>query len=42
VRDTFERRFTATVMARHYLQLYWRLSGASRAPVRHRRLGLVR
>jgi glycosyltransferase involved in cell wall biosynthesis len=42
VRDAFERRFTARVMARHYLQLYWRLSGVTRAPVRHRRLGLVR
>ena len=42
VRDAFERRFTATVMARNYLQLYWRLSGVTRAPVRHRRLGLVR
>jgi hypothetical protein len=29
-------------MARHYLQLYWRLSGVTRAPVRHRRRGLVR
>ena len=42
VRDAFERRFTATVMARNYLQLYWRLSGVTGAPVRQRRLGLVR
>ena len=25
VRDVFEERFTATVMARNYLRLYWRL-----------------
>ena len=27
VRGVFERRFTATVMARNYLRLYWRLYG---------------
>ena len=27
VRDVFEQRFTATVMARNYLRLYWRLCG---------------
>ena len=26
VRDVFEQRFTATVMARNYLRLYWRLN----------------
>ena len=31
VRNVFEHRFTATVMARNYLRLYWRLyAGASR------------
>jgi glycosyltransferase involved in cell wall biosynthesis len=42
VRDVFERRFTATVMARNYLRLYWRLyAGANRAGIAPRRLGLV-
>ena len=29
VRDVFEQRFTATVMARNYLRLYWRLYAGS-------------
>ena len=28
VRTVFEERFTADVMARNYLRLYWRLCGA--------------
>ena len=35
VRDVFEQRFTATVMARNYLRLYWRLCAGTR------RLGTV-
>ena len=42
VRDTFEQRFTATVMARNYLRLYWRLcAGINRTGAAPRRLGLV-
>ena len=41
VRDVFERRFTATVMARNYLRLYWRLyAGANKAGIAPRRLDL--
>ena len=36
VRAAFERRFTAGVMAREYLQLYRQLVGASRGPARGR------
>jgi glycosyltransferase involved in cell wall biosynthesis len=36
VRGVFEERFTADVMARNYLRLYWRLCGAAAtADVRH-------
>jgi glycosyltransferase involved in cell wall biosynthesis len=42
VRGVFERRFTADVMARNYLRLYWRLAGAGRAPRGYHRLGLAR
>jgi hypothetical protein len=39
----FEQRFTATVMARNYLRLYWRLyAGIHRVAMPRRRLGLVR
>ena len=31
VRQVFEKRFTANVMARNYLRLYWRLCGAAGA-----------
>ena len=31
VRQVFEERFTANVMARNYLRLYWRLCGAAGA-----------
>jgi glycosyltransferase involved in cell wall biosynthesis len=42
VRDVFERRFTANVMARNYLQLYWRLyADTNRAGAARRELGLV-
>ena len=40
VRDVFEQRFTATVMARNYLRLYWRLC-INRVVTPRRRLGLV-
>jgi glycosyltransferase involved in cell wall biosynthesis len=37
VRKTFQERFTADVMARNYLRLYWRLcAAAGRADVRRR------
>jgi glycosyltransferase involved in cell wall biosynthesis len=37
VRRVFQERFTADVMARNYLRLYWRLCGAaSRDVIRHR------
>jgi hypothetical protein len=29
VRSMFQERFTANVMARNYLRLYWRLCGAA-------------
>jgi glycosyltransferase involved in cell wall biosynthesis len=32
VRGVFEKRFSANVMARKYLQLYWRLCAAARIP----------
>ena len=43
VRDVFERRFTAEVMARNYLQLYWRLyrGHAQDGRARRRALELV-
>jgi glycosyltransferase involved in cell wall biosynthesis len=42
VRAVFEQRFTATVMARNYLRLYWRLhAGLARPATAPRRLGLV-
>ncbi len=42
VRAVFEQRFTATVMARNYLRLYWRLyAGLARSAPAPRRLGLV-
>jgi glycosyltransferase involved in cell wall biosynthesis len=42
VRAAFEQRFTATVMARNYLRLYWRLyAGLARPATAPRRLGLV-
>jgi len=42
VRDVFERRFTANVMARNYLQLYWRLyADTNRASTARRAFGLV-
>src|SRR3954452_24503157 len=42
VRAVFEQRFTATVMARNYLRLYWRLyAGLARSATAPRRLGLV-
>jgi glycosyltransferase involved in cell wall biosynthesis len=36
VRRVFEERFTADVMARNYLRLYWRLCGAASTPDRRR------
>jgi glycosyltransferase involved in cell wall biosynthesis len=42
VRKVFQERFTADVMARNYLRLYWRLCGAAgrgRAPFRRIRTG---
>ena len=43
VRDVFEQRFTATVMARNYLRLYWRLcAGARRLGTVPRRLAEAR
>jgi hypothetical protein len=30
----FQERFTADVMARNYLRLYWRLCGAARGVLR--------
>jgi glycosyltransferase involved in cell wall biosynthesis len=42
VRRTFEERFTADVMARNYLRLYWRLCGRhGTADLRHRGLTAV-
>ena len=42
VRDVFEQRFTATVMARNYLRLYWRLhADMSRTVAPWRSLDLV-
>ena len=39
VRDVFEHRFTATVMARNYLRLYWRLyAGTGRLGTARRQL----
>jgi glycosyltransferase involved in cell wall biosynthesis len=34
IRDTFERRFSATAMADNYVELYWRLSQASELGLR--------
>jgi glycosyltransferase involved in cell wall biosynthesis len=43
VRRAFEERFTADVMARNYLRLYWRLCGPSGSPgVGRRILSIVR
>jgi glycosyltransferase involved in cell wall biosynthesis len=40
VRRVFQKRFTADVMARNYLRLYWRLCGAAgTADVRRRVFG---
>jgi len=38
VRKAFQERFTADVMARNYLRLYWRLCGAGPAPFRRIRM----
>jgi len=39
VRKVFQERFTADVMARNYLRLYWRLCGAAdRGPAPFRRI----
>jgi glycosyltransferase involved in cell wall biosynthesis len=40
VRKVFQERFTANVMARNYLRLYWRLCGAA-DPVEVRRRGFA-
>jgi glycosyltransferase involved in cell wall biosynthesis len=42
VRRVFEERFSAPVMARHYLRLYWRLCGEAGATVGLRKFGVVR